>query len=150
MVIQQKLNHGGPRDLFVRPAAGGEPANLTANWDLDPGDSRWSADSRHLYFTAAIGGESHLFRVGVPAGPVEQLTKGPRRIGGLTYDSAVTATTPERGRIRSLSPATAGRTRRPATRSTSRTSISPRTGISSSTRISAAPPVMGTHSNGGP
>ena len=24
MVIQQKLNHGGPRDLYIRPAGGGD------------------------------------------------------------------------------------------------------------------------------
>jgi dipeptidyl aminopeptidase/acylaminoacyl peptidase len=99
MIIQQKLNHGGPRDLYVRPADGGEPINLTARWDLEPGDSRWSPDSKYLYFTAAIGGENHLFRVDVPhpsgvAQPfraaVEQLTKGPRRINGLTFDKAMT------------------------------------------------------------
>ena len=87
MVIQQKLNHGGPRDLFVRPVAGGEPMVLTAKWDLEPGPARWSPDSRFLYFTAAVGGESHLFRVSVPAGEVEQVTKGARRIGALTFDA---------------------------------------------------------------
>ncbi|HJR61905.1 MAG TPA: S9 family peptidase [Vicinamibacterales bacterium] len=107
MVIRQKLNHGGPRDLFVRPTAGGDPINLTASWDLEPGDSRWSPDGRYLYFTAGIGGESHLFRVAVPSlstrgvaqpfraarpfrAVVEQLTRGPRRIGSLTYDKAMT------------------------------------------------------------
>ena len=37
MIIEQKLNHGGPSDLFVRPAAGGQAINLTADWDLEPG-----------------------------------------------------------------------------------------------------------------
>jgi dipeptidyl aminopeptidase/acylaminoacyl peptidase len=90
MIIDQKLSHGGPRDLYVRPVAGGEPINLTAKWDLEPGDSRWSPDGRHLYFTAAIGGESHLFRVSVPAGGVEQVTRGPRRLNGLVFDRAMT------------------------------------------------------------
>jgi len=99
MIVQQKLNHGGPRDLYVRPAEGGESINLTANWDLEPGDSRWSPDSRYLYFTASIGGENHLFRVNVPSSvgvvqpsrtAIEQLTKGPRRINGLTFDKAMT------------------------------------------------------------
>ncbi len=89
MVIEQKLNHGGPRDLFVRPVTGGSPVNLTASWDLEPGDTRWSPDGSYLYFTAATGGEAHLFRVSVPAGRVEQLTKGPRRIAALTYDQAM-------------------------------------------------------------
>ena len=101
MVIQQKLNHGGPRDLYLRPVAGGDPINLTADWDLEPGDSRWSPDGTFIYFTAGIGGETHLFRVNTPTDApssvgrvfrpgVQQLTKGPRRIGSLTYDKAMT------------------------------------------------------------
>jgi dipeptidyl aminopeptidase/acylaminoacyl peptidase len=92
MIIEQKLNHGGPRDLYVRPSGGGDPVNLTAKWDLEPGDTQWSPDSRYLYFTAAIGGESHLFRVAVSPSPgaVEQVTKGERRIGGLSIDRAFT------------------------------------------------------------
>jgi dipeptidyl aminopeptidase/acylaminoacyl peptidase len=94
LVIEQKLNHGGPRDLFVRLADGGEPVNLTAAWDREPGNATWSPDGRHIYFTAATGGESHLFRVAMPAAgqpaKVEQLTTGPRRITGLVMDRALT------------------------------------------------------------
>ena len=96
MVIQQKLNHGGPRDLFLRAVgASAEPLNLTADWDLEPGDSRWSPDGKFIYFTAAIGGETHLFRINTPVGPafrpgVQQITKGARRIGALSYDKAMT------------------------------------------------------------
>jgi dipeptidyl aminopeptidase/acylaminoacyl peptidase len=90
MIIQQKLNHGGPSDLFIRPVAGGQPINLTASWDLEPGATHWSPDGRYIYFTAAIGGESHLFRTSVPAGHVEQVTKGPRRLNGLTIDKSFT------------------------------------------------------------
>lgn len=86
MIIQQKLNHGGPRDLFIRPAEGGEPINLTAKWDLEPGTPHWSPDGRHIYFSAGIGGASHLFRVAVPGGVVEQVTRGERRIAGLSFD----------------------------------------------------------------
>ena len=94
MVIGQKLNHGGPRDLFIRPVDGGEAINLTAAWDLEPGNANWSPDGRYLYFTAATGGETHLFRVAVPnsyqSAKVEQVTKGPRRLGGLVIDRAFT------------------------------------------------------------
>ena len=103
MVIRQKLNHGGPRDLFIVEVPNSVPratpsaavgasraVNLTADWDLEPGDSRWSPDSRYLYFTAPIGGESHLFRVNAPGGKVEQITKGPRRLGGLTFSKDMT------------------------------------------------------------
>ena len=90
MIIQKKLNHGGPRDLYVRPVAGGQPINLTARWDLEPGDSRWSPDSRFLYFTAEKGSKVHLFRVSVPGGAVEQVTSGARRLNGFSYDRAFT------------------------------------------------------------
>jgi dipeptidyl aminopeptidase/acylaminoacyl peptidase len=88
MIIQQKLNHGGPDDLYIRPVTGGEPTNLTAKWDLDPGPAMWSPDSRYVYFTAGIGGESHLFRVAAAGGAVEQVTKGARRLNGITIDRA--------------------------------------------------------------
>jgi dipeptidyl aminopeptidase/acylaminoacyl peptidase len=90
MIVQQKLNHGGPRDIYIRLASGGDPINVTASWDLDPDNPQWSPDSRHIYFTAATGGESHLFRVAAttPPGPVEQVTKGERRLGGVTIDRA--------------------------------------------------------------
>jgi dipeptidyl aminopeptidase/acylaminoacyl peptidase len=88
MIIQQKLNHGGPDDLFIRPVAGGEPINLTATWDLEPGPAMWSPDSRYIYFTAATGGETHLFRIAATGGAVEQVTKGARRLNGITIDRA--------------------------------------------------------------
>jgi dipeptidyl aminopeptidase/acylaminoacyl peptidase len=90
MIIEQKLNHGGSRDMFIRPVAGGNPVNLTAKWDLEPGSAQWSPDGRFIYFTAAIGGENHLFRTSVPAGTVEQVTKGPRRLNGLSIDKSFT------------------------------------------------------------
>ena len=90
MIIQQKLNHGGPSDLYIRPVSGGATINLTARWDLEPGPTRWSPDGRSIYFTAAIGGESHLFRATVPDGRVEQVTHGPRRLNGLSFDKGMT------------------------------------------------------------
>ena len=91
-IIKQKLNHGGPRDLYLRPVEGGaQPVNLTATWNLEPSNARWSPDSRFIYFTAETGGETHLFRVAAVAGAkVEQVTKGPRRLNNLTIDKAFT------------------------------------------------------------
>lgn len=90
LIIREKRNHGGPSDLYVRPVDGGQPVNVTAAWDLEPGATTWSPDSRFIYFTAATGGESHLFRVGVPSGPVEQVTTGERRLNGVSFDRAMT------------------------------------------------------------
>lgn len=88
MIIDGRLDHGGPQDLYLLPAGGGEAVNLTVDWDLDPGTPMWSPDSRHLYFTAGIGGAVHLFRVAASGGGVQQVTTGERRIGGLDVDRA--------------------------------------------------------------
>ncbi len=88
MITQQDLRHGGPRDLYVRPAGGGEPVNLTGDWDLDAGSPMWAPDSRYMYFTTGIGGARHLFRVSPEGGEVEQVTTGQRRIGDLDIDPA--------------------------------------------------------------
>lgn len=85
-IIDRKLDHGGPRDLYVRPAGGGDPINLTADFDLDAGSPQWDPDGDHLYFTTGIGGATHLFRVSPDGGGVEQVTTGLRRIQNLTID----------------------------------------------------------------
>ena len=94
-IIQAKLNHGGARDLFVMPApdAGAsnewKPINLTAEWDLDPAAPIWAPDNRTIYFAAGIGGETQLFKVDTRGGPVVQVTQGPRRLAGITFDRAM-------------------------------------------------------------
>ncbi|MGH8434986.1 MAG: S9 family peptidase [Pseudomonas sp.] len=87
-VIREKLNHGGPTDLYLIAPQGGEPINLTAEWDLQAGEPRWSPDGRFIYFTATIGGGNHLFRVNPDARRVEQVTTGERRINGISIDRA--------------------------------------------------------------
>jgi len=90
MIIQQKLNHGGSDDLILWPASGGSAINLTETWDLEPNAPRWSPDGRYVYFTAERGGTVHLFRVAPRAGaPVEQVTRGERRLNSLTLDKAM-------------------------------------------------------------
>jgi dipeptidyl aminopeptidase/acylaminoacyl peptidase len=90
MVIAKKLNHGGPVDIIVMPADGGEEKNLTADWDYLPTGAQWSPDGKYVYFTGGIGGATHLFRVEPSGSAVEQITKGQRRIGGLSFDRAMT------------------------------------------------------------
>jgi dipeptidyl aminopeptidase/acylaminoacyl peptidase len=87
-IIDRKLDHGGPRDLYVRPSDGGEPVNLTADWDLDAGSPMWAPDGRYIYFATGIGGATHLFRVAPTGGAVEQVTTGERRIQGIDIDRA--------------------------------------------------------------
>lgn len=90
MIIAQRLNHGGSDDLILYPTDGSAPINLTNAWDLEPNAPRWSKDGRFVYFTAEHGGTTHLFRVAPRAGAaVEQVTKGDRRIGSVTFDEAM-------------------------------------------------------------
>ena len=67
-VIAAKQDHGGPLDVYTIPAAGGEIKNLTANWDLLPGNTLWSPDGRFIYFSGGIGGGAHLFRTPAAGG----------------------------------------------------------------------------------
>lgn len=88
-VIAKKMDNGGPVDIVLLPANGGSEVNLTKDWDLLPQGPWWYPDGKHIYFTAGIGGATHLFRV-TTAGSVEQVTKGERRLGGIDYNADYT------------------------------------------------------------
>lgn len=89
-VIRRKLDHGGATDLVVIPADGGAERVVTADWDYLPAGPEWSPDAKYIYFTGGIGGANHVFRVSPNGGPVEQVTKGERRISGVSFDKAFT------------------------------------------------------------
>ncbi len=78
---------GEQTDVCVMPAAGGESRNLTASWNLDPGAAQWSPDGTSLSFDADVEGNVHLFRVPVRGGPVVQVTKGLRQLGGFSLSA---------------------------------------------------------------
>ena len=92
VVIANRMDNGGPVDLVLMPATGaaGPPLNLTANWDYLPSAPFWSADSKFIYFTAGIGGTTHLFRVPARGGAVQQVTTGQRRLTAFSEDGALT------------------------------------------------------------
>jgi dipeptidyl aminopeptidase/acylaminoacyl peptidase len=85
-VIRRKLNYGGATDLVLVAASGGAERNLTSEWDYLPAAPAWSPDGRFVYFTGGVGGANHLFRVSPNGGAVEQVTKGERRINGISFD----------------------------------------------------------------
>jgi dipeptidyl aminopeptidase/acylaminoacyl peptidase len=89
-VIAKRLDHGGPTDLAVMPAAGGPERLLTADWDYLPSSATWSADGQYVYFTGGIGGTTHVFRAAVAGRHVEQVTKGERRITSVSFDRGFT------------------------------------------------------------
>jgi dipeptidyl aminopeptidase/acylaminoacyl peptidase len=88
MIVEGALEHGGSTDLYVQHLDGGAPINLTADWELDAGSPVWSPDGRWIYFTTAIGGGVHLFRVPSAGGRIEQVTTGERRIQSIDFDRA--------------------------------------------------------------
>jgi dipeptidyl aminopeptidase/acylaminoacyl peptidase len=83
-VIASKQRHGAPTDIVVVGSSGGEPRNITSEWDLIPGAPAWSPDGRLVYFGAGIGGNEHLFRVPATGGRVEQITHGERELTGFS------------------------------------------------------------------
>ncbi len=83
---------GSQTDLMVADIGSdghfrGQPRNLTADWDLRPGNPEWTADGSALRFAAGTGGDSHLFQVALGGG-VEQVTRGARRLSSFSFSSA--------------------------------------------------------------
>ena len=88
VIIREGRDRGASSELLVFDAADGRRLiNLTAEWDLIPGSPSWSSDGRHIYFSAGVGGNTHLFRVPAGGGSVEQITTGERRLRGLSFSA---------------------------------------------------------------
>jgi len=87
VIIRERWDHGSPIDLWLFSADGSGRRNLTEEWDLVPGAPTWSADGSELYFTARVGGNTHIFRLDVESGRVEQMTYGDGRIGSVSFSS---------------------------------------------------------------
>ena len=112
VIIREARNRGAPTDLFVFDAADGERLrNLTAEWDMIPGAPAWSPDG-HVYFSAGVGGNTHLFRVPAAGGAVEQVTRGDRRLSSFSFSAdfsrvafrATDPTNPGEVRVATLAP----------------------------------------------
>ena len=87
--INRQPAYGAPVDLVKMRADGtGFGQILTADWDLQPSQPRFSPDGAHVYFNGGISGNSHLFRVPSAGAQVEQVTDGDRRLGGFSFSSA--------------------------------------------------------------
>jgi dipeptidyl aminopeptidase/acylaminoacyl peptidase len=61
-------NSADQSDLKVVRVDGGEPVNLTAEFDYSVSGVEWSKDGRHLYFEAAEGLTSHLYKIPATGG----------------------------------------------------------------------------------
>jgi dipeptidyl aminopeptidase/acylaminoacyl peptidase len=87
-IIQARQNYGAPTDLYRMTVESGRMENLTSGWDLLPGAPAWSADGRFVYFSGGVGGATHLFRVPSTGGPVGQITRGDRTLGGFSFSAS--------------------------------------------------------------
>ena len=67
--------------LYLVPAAGGAPKQLTAKFDLDAGTPIWSRDGKTIYFSTNILQANEVFAVDVASGAVKQLTRRGGSIG---------------------------------------------------------------------
>ena len=84
-VIQSKQAHGAAVDIYRMPATGGTMVNLTPDWDLIPDAPVYTPDGSFLYFGAAVGGDTQLFRIPAAGGQPQQLTRGERNLGGFSF-----------------------------------------------------------------
>ena len=87
-------------DLYIMPAAGGEPKRLTIDNSWIPGLA-WTADGRSLVFSSQRGGTTSLWRISISGGDPELLGVGgdnaylptiSRYTHRLAYVSAFTGT----------------------------------------------------------
>lgn len=87
VVIRERWDHGSPVDLWLFSADGSERRNLTADFDLIPGDPVWTPDGSRLRFTASTGGDTHLFELDVASGRTRQVTRGEGRVGAVSFSA---------------------------------------------------------------
>ena len=69
-------------DVMVIPFQGGQSINLTADFDYSTSGIQWSKDGKTIYFTAAQGLTSHLFKVPSRGGPVKKVISGDEYVYG--------------------------------------------------------------------
>lgn len=63
-------NSADQMDVKVVVLDGGEPVNLTADYDYSVSSVEWSHDGRHIYISAAEGLTQKLYRAPAAAGPL--------------------------------------------------------------------------------
>jgi dipeptidyl aminopeptidase/acylaminoacyl peptidase len=74
-------------DIFIVPADGGEPRNVTADFDHAVSSITWPAKGHDIYFSADARTYNHLFKVDPTNGKVEQITHGDKVFGSFDVAS---------------------------------------------------------------
>jgi dipeptidyl aminopeptidase/acylaminoacyl peptidase len=85
-IIEARQNHGAAVDIYRMPAEGGVMKNLTPDFELIPDAPTWNGEA--IWFGAAVGGDTHLFRMPAGGGNPVQITKGERALGGFSFSSS--------------------------------------------------------------
>jgi len=62
-------------DLYLVPASGGNPKQLTAKFDLSAGTPVWSRDGKTLYFSTNVLEANEIFSTDATTGAVTQVSK---------------------------------------------------------------------------
>ncbi len=82
-IIQKRQNHGAKVDIYRIAENGGSLKNLTADFDLIPDAPVWHGNA--IYFGAAVGGDTHLFRIDANGGATARVTLGERALGAFSF-----------------------------------------------------------------
>jgi dipeptidyl aminopeptidase/acylaminoacyl peptidase len=69
-------NSADQMDVKVMPVGGGKPVNLTSDFDYSVGDVEWSKDGKTIWFTAAEGLGTNLYRVAATGGKPAKVSFG--------------------------------------------------------------------------
>ncbi len=74
----------GTRDLYIMPAEGGDPVNITNSADSESG-ARWRPDGERIGFMKSVDGQNQLFEMDPDGSNVHQLTYIDGGITGFGY-----------------------------------------------------------------
>lgn len=83
----EKPQSGGQNDILVIAAGGGQPRNLTAQFDRNESNPFWSPDGKRIYFEAGVGANRHCFWVPATGGEVQKVFDGNRAIGSVSLSA---------------------------------------------------------------
>jgi dipeptidyl aminopeptidase/acylaminoacyl peptidase len=86
--VEPKWAQSGVIQVF--PAAGGQPRNLAATFDGQPGIAGWSTDSKRLYFSESKGTASQIYVVDIASNRIDEIKSTPAVITNLSLNRAGT------------------------------------------------------------
>ncbi len=72
-------------DIFMFPADGGTPRNLTRGMHQSASSLEWATDSHSIFFTSIIDGGTAINRLNVTSGSISQIWRGAARVSAAGY-----------------------------------------------------------------